>query len=238
MHAAPSLETRSRVSRRSPRTSGPSGCPAGRRRPDRSPSGSRSRSSRRPSRRRPAPRARGRAWHPGRRCAERSSRPRRCCGRGRRRRRRGSGCPGGSRGRPADSASTMSYQACGVLGSGYPPPPLRIEPRRTRPTFAASIEFFSTWVIWPIFSSSVIWASSAATRSSMGFVASIQGRSADGDPGGNDPGVSVSEAEDAETDGGEATDVEEVRAIGRLPGSMPLECPWQRCYMPSRTRRR
>src|SRR5687767_12783228 len=80
-------------------------------------------------------------------------------------------------------ASTMSYQACGVFGSGYPPPPLRIEPSMCAADWGASIEFFSIWVICPIFSSRVIWASNAATRSSTDLVASSQGWSLDGDLG-------------------------------------------------------
>src|SRR5882672_3879081 len=79
-------------------------------------------------------------------------------------------------------ALTMSYQACGVFGSGKPPPPLRIEPRLNAAAFLASIAFFSIWVIWPIFSSRVIWSSNAATRSPTGLPASSQGRPTDGDP--------------------------------------------------------
>src|SRR6266540_4349992 len=76
----------------------------------------------------------------------------------------------------------MSYQACGVLGSGDPPPPLRIEPRLNAVAFVASMAFFSIWVIWPIFSSTVIWESNAATPASTDWVASIQGRPEGGDP--------------------------------------------------------
>src|SRR5580765_6326095 len=79
-------------------------------------------------------------------------------------------------------ALTMSYQACGVFGSGKPPPPLRIEPRLNAAAFLASIAFFSIWVIWPIFSSRVIWPSRAATRSPTGLPASSHGRPDDGDP--------------------------------------------------------
>src|SRR6266545_2598025 len=88
----------------------------------------------------------------------------------------------------------MSYQACGVLGLGNPPPPLRMEPRLNAAAFVASMAFFSIWVIWPIFSSSVIWLSRAATRSSTGLEASIHGRPEVDDPdaaGPVAPGVPV-----------------------------------------------
>src|SRR4029450_3666471 len=82
----------------------------------------------------------------------------------------------------------MSYQAWGGFGLGEPPPPLRMEPSLSAAAVAGSIAFFSICVIWPIFSSRVIWPSSAATRSSTGFAASIHGRSDAPDPADVGPG--------------------------------------------------
>src|SRR5262245_59304888 len=65
--------------------------------------------------------------------------------------------------------SYMSAHPAGVLLAGTDPPPDRIEPMRyvaTSVTFVS--EERSTWVIWPIFSSSDMRGSRSATRVATG----------------------------------------------------------------------
>ena len=63
---------------------------------------------------------------------------------------------------------TISCHPCGVLLLGLPSPPLRTEPIKNVVTSAGWILPISTWVIWPIFSSSVMRASKSSTRASIG----------------------------------------------------------------------
>ena len=148
-------------------------------------------------------------------CAGRSWRRRRCCGRGRRRRRRGSGCRGASRARRPGRPRTIRYQPPASFWGGEPPPPLRTEPRSRSVTPCGSTEPCSSWVIWPIFSSSVISASSAAARVAGGRLASCQSTAADADPAGVDGGAD---------DAGDAVGVDDAhpatsaRASRRAPG--------------------
>ena len=74
------------------------------------------------------------------------------------------------------AAPTIRYQASGVLGTGAPSPPLSTEPRRRSVTSVEATDRFSSWVIWPIFSSIVIAARSAAARAVGAWAASCQSR--------------------------------------------------------------
>src|SRR5688572_9983544 len=69
--------------------------------------------------------------------------------------------------------STIAYQSLTVLLAGEPPPPLRMEPIKYLVIFPGRMLFFSTCVICPIFSSSVICSNKAATRCSIGCEVSI-----------------------------------------------------------------
>ena len=71
-------------------------------------------------------------------------------------------------------------------------------------TPAGSTEPFSSWVIWPIFSSMVISASSASTRASTGWVASCQSTAAGSGVSatlGSGETVAVSQAADEQGEG-------------------------------------
>jgi hypothetical protein len=68
----------------------------------------------------------------------------------------------------------MSAHAAGVFGVGTEPPPDRMLPRLSLVIFDVSASTFarSAWVIWPIFSASVMRDSRSSTRSGMGTLAS------------------------------------------------------------------
>ena len=105
--------------------------------------------------------------------AGRSSRRRRCCGRGPRRRRTGSGSRGGSSGRPAWKPSTMRRQPAASFWSGRTAAAAQHRAQKlARPRRPGPPSPCSSWVIWPIFSSTVISAS-RAVGSRLGRLARI-----------------------------------------------------------------
>ncbi len=66
----------------------------------------------------------------------------------------------------------MSAHPVGLLGEGDDPPPLSTEPRRYVVMSDGVTTPRSAWVIWPIFSSSVMRASRSLTRTETGCAGS------------------------------------------------------------------
>ena len=63
----------------------------------------------------------------------------------------------------------MSNHTCGVLGLGFPLPPLSTEPMKWSATSPGEMHSLETWVIWPIISGTVI----SRSRRSMVSVRSV-----------------------------------------------------------------
>jgi hypothetical protein len=66
--------------------------------------------------------------------------------------------------RGAPEAEDHARHASGVFTSGLPPPPEMTDPRPCSRTSSGVTLFFSGWVIWPIFSRSVMRARRASAR--------------------------------------------------------------------------
>src|SRR3954466_9096205 len=83
--------------------------------------------------------------------------------------------PSGVASAPRWKLSYMSAQPVAVLGDGAEPPPDSTEPIRNCVIWALLIDIRSAWVIWPIFSSSVIRLIRSATRVATGWLGSLYG---------------------------------------------------------------
>src|SRR6185437_7484082 len=117
--------------------------------------------------------------------------------------------------------SVMVTQCAGSLGAGSELPPDSTEPMKycvtSRPSVSAVL---SAWVIWPIFSSSVIWASSASTSGDGWPAARAAGTAPPEGPGALARGATQAAGASA------AAAARNLRRVGRSsPGGLVIGSP-------------